>query len=170
MKRRFTYILLFSIPALLAALIGSLLIVGAAAGILWIFVFGDNPWPKSANNTLTAIFILINTSFWIFLLYTAYVVGKKQENDSPLNRKHIMVSVGATALLLLLVVLHQWGVGNIGSKSDDVLCAEFCRGKGYAGSGMPPRDSGAPICSCFDAQGREAVKVLMMDVTARPGK
>jgi len=51
-----------------------------------------------------------------------------------------------------------------------VLCSEFCRNKGFAGSGTPPRNAGEATCICFDTQGREAVKVPMGDVTARQGK
>jgi hypothetical protein len=168
MKKRYLYVLLFAVPALLASIIISLLLFGAAAGILWIFVFGDNPWPSSADNILTAMLILACMTLWVFFMSAAYVAGKKQEEHTALNVKHVLASAGATALLVLLAGLHQWGVGNIGPKSDDVLCSDFCRDKGFAGSGMPPRDAGAATCSCFDAQGREAVKVPMREVIQSP--
>jgi len=170
MKRRYLYVLLFGVPALLASIIISFLLFGAAVGILWIFVLGDNPWPSSAGNMLTAMFVLACVMLWVAFMSAAYVFGKKQEEHAVLNAKHVMASVGATALLVLLVVSHQWGVGNIGTKSEGVLCSEFCRDKGFAGNGMPPRDKGAVTCSCFDAQGREAVKVPMGDVTVGQGK
>lgn len=170
MKRRHLYALLFGVPALLAALIISFLLFGAAAGFLWFFVFGDNPWPSSAGNLLTALFVLACLGLWIAFLAAAYTAGKKQEARAALNGKHVMASAGVTALLLLLVALHQWGVGNIGPKSDDVLCSEFCRDKGFAGSGMPPRDAGAATCSCYDAEGREAVNIPIGEVTTKPGK
>ena len=126
---------------------------GAAAGILWIFVFGDNPWPPFAGNILAVMIVLVCLTLWVVFMYAAYVVGKKQEAHASLNAKHVMASVGATALLVLLVVLHQWGVGNIGTKSDSVLCSEFCRGKGFSGSGMPPENAGGATCLCFDTHG-----------------
>jgi hypothetical protein len=57
-------------------------------------------------------------------------------------------------------------VGNIGPKSATVLCSQYCSGKGYAASGMPPRDSGESACICFDERGREAVKVPLESIAA----
>jgi len=170
MKRRYLYVLLFGVPALLAAIIISLLLFGAAAGILWIFVLGDNPWPSTAGNMLTVMLVLTCMTLWVALLSAAYAAGKKQEAQVSLNARQVMASVGATALLVLLAVSHQWGVGNIGPKSDGVLCSEFCMDKGFAASGMPPRDAGAATCICLDGQGREAMKVPMAEVTAGKGK
>jgi len=170
MKKRYLYILLFSVPALLVAVIISTLLFGAAAGLLWIFVFGDNPWPASAGTVLTVMLVLAFLALWVGLLSAAYRFGIKQEQQATLNTRHMMTAVGATVLLVLLVVAHQWSVGNLGPKSDGELCADFCQEKGYSGSGMPPRDAGVATCSCFNAQGREAVKVPMGEITARQGK
>jgi hypothetical protein len=170
MKRRYLYVLLFSVPAFLASSLIAFVLFGTAAGVLWLFVLGDNPWPSSANTLLVAMLILTWMTSWVVFMSIAYVAGKQQEGHAALNAKHVMVSAGATALLVLLIVLHQWSVGNIGTKTDTVLCSEFCQGKGFAGSGMPPRNTGAATCSCFDAQGREAVKVPIGDVTAERRK
>lgn len=157
MKRRYLYLLLFALPALLAAVIISITLFGATAGALWLFVFGDNTWPASVNNLLTAMFFLVGIALWLALLSAAYRVGRRQEQHEALNTRHVAVAVGATLLMLLVAAAHQWSVGNIGPKSDSLVCAEHCQSKGFAGSGMPPRDSGDRTCSCFDAQGREFV-------------
>lgn len=167
MKRRYSYVLLFGVPALLAAMIISILLFGAVAGLLWIFVFGDNPWPSATGNVLMVMFALTCVTLWIALMSAAYVIGKKQEVHASLNTRHVMTSVGITVLLIVFAVLHQWSVGNIGTKSETVLCAKFCQGKGYAGSSTPPRDTGATTCSCFDAQGREAIIIPMADIVAK---
>jgi len=169
MKRRYQYVLLFCVPALLASLIVAVLLFGAAAGALWLFVFGDSPWPASADKVLVALFLLVCTTVWIALMSVAFIAGKKQEAYTSFDTRHLMVSAGATVLLVLVIVLHQWSVGNIGAKSSDRLCSEFCRDKGFAASGMPPRDSGATTCSCFDAQGRAAMTMQMSDVSAAQG-
>jgi len=160
------YVLLFGVPALLVAILISLVLFGAAAGVLWIFVFGDNPWPEPAETMLAAVFFIGCLALWIAFMSIAFIAGKKQEAYAPLNAKHVMVSAGTTVLVLLTMVLHQWSVGNIGTKSETVLCSEFCAERGFAGSSMPPRDARTPTCSCFDAQGRETVKVPMQDVRA----
>ncbi|MCM2264357.1 MAG: hypothetical protein NDI73_04100 [Desulfuromonadales bacterium] len=170
MKKRYLYVLLFGLPALLVAVIIATLLFGAAAGILWIFVFGDNPWPASAGTMLTTVLVSACITLWVGLLSAAYRFGIKQEEQASLNTRHVWAAVGGTVLLVLLVVAHQWSVGNLGPKSAGELCADFCQEKGYAGSGMPPRDAGAATCSCFDAHGRETVTVPMGEITVRQGK
>jgi signal transduction histidine kinase len=170
MKRRYLYVWLFAVPALLAALVVSLLLFGAAAGALWIFVLGDNPWPATASGLLVGLLVVACLTLWLALLSVAYAAGKQREAQRALNPRHVMASVGATALLVLLGVAQQWGVGNLGAKSDGILCSEFCTGKGFMGSGMPPRDSGVASCSCFDAQGREALQLPLADIAAARGQ
>ncbi|PKO87260.1 MAG: hypothetical protein CVU18_11435 [Betaproteobacteria bacterium HGW-Betaproteobacteria-12] len=164
MKRRHLYVLLFGVPALLASIIVSLALFAAAAGVLWLFVLGDNPWPASASDLLVTLLIFVCVTSWVSLMSIAYFFGKKQEANAVLNTKHVMASAGATALLVALVALHQWSVGNIGPKSSGLVCAEFCQGKGFAGSSMPPADGRAATCSCLDAHGQEAVKVTMEEI------
>jgi hypothetical protein len=166
-KRRYLYVLLFSVPIVLAAAVFALAVFGAAAGVFWLFVAGDTPWPSSANTLLVAVFVLAFAASALAFTTRAYTVGRREEVHASLNPKHVVAAVGATALLLLAIFAYQWHVGNIGARSDDVRCAEFCLGKGFAGSGMPPRNAGAATCICFDPQGREAVKVPMSDVVPR---
>jgi len=166
MKKRYLYVLLFGVPAFLVSIIISLFLFGATAGVLWIFVFGDSPWPPFAERILTAVFGVACLTLWIAFMFVAFIAGKNQEAYASLNWKHVLASVGTPLVAVLCAVLYQWSVGNIGGKSESGLCSEFCQEKGYVGSGMPPRNAGAPTCSCFDAQGREGVKVPMEDVTA----
>ena len=169
MKKRYSYVLMYAIPALLASTIISFLFLGAAAGFAWIYVFGDDPWPSYANTMLVAIFVIIWLAVWFFFLSVAYVVGRKHEAHSVSIIKHVMVSVSVTVLLLLLAAMHQWRVGNIGAKPASVLCSDYCREKGFAGSGMPPENAGTPSCSCFDAQGRETRNVPMEEIDSGGG-
>ena len=159
MKKRYLYSLLFGIPGFFVSVIISFLIFGAAAGILWIYVFGDNPWPSSAEKMLSILFVLIFLILWITSITIGYVVGKKLEKDPLLNWKHILVSGGLTLMFILFIVLQQLSAGNIGPKSESVLCSDFCVQKGYSGSGIPPQNSGDRSCSCFDSSGDEALKV-----------
>ena len=43
MKRRYLYSILVCVPGPVVSLIITLVVFGAAAGVLWIFIFGDNP-------------------------------------------------------------------------------------------------------------------------------
>jgi hypothetical protein len=97
-----------------------------------------------------------------------YATGKKLENDPALDKRHILVSSGLTIMFILFIVIQQFSAGNIGPKSEGVLCSEFCSRRGYLASGMPPEDSGERSCSCFDAAGKEVLKVPLESIT--PGK
>lgn len=159
MKKRYLYALLFGIPGFFVSGMIALFVFGSVIGILWLFVFGDNPWPVSPDGWLSIILVLTFLVLWIASMVTGYVVGKKLENDPALHWSHILISGGLTILFILFIVLQQWSVGNLGPKPDSVLCSDFCVERGYSGSGTPPRDSGDRTCTCFDNSGNEALKV-----------
>lgn len=165
MRKRYSYPLLFAIPALLGALVFSFIFFGMAAGTLWLYVFGDNPWPAHVGNILMTLVGIIFVTTFVTFMVLAYAFGKKQESDESLNLRHMTASMGATALLILLIGLHQWEVGNLGPKSASSVCSEYCQAQGYAASGLPPRNDAEQTCTCFDARGREAAKLSMEDIT-----
>ncbi len=164
MKKRHLYVLLFSVPIVLASAVIAFVVFGAAAGAFWLFVFGDRAWPPAATVGLAALFLLVFAASAFALTCRAYALGRAQEAQASLDARHVLAAAGAAAFLLLVIVAYQWHVGNIGRKTEESFCSEFCEGKGFAGSGTPPRNAGAATCSCFDAQGREAVKVPMESV------
>ena len=59
-------------PAALLAIIGGAAIAlgvlmigtGAVAGLLWIFVFGDDPWPGWAMTTLNVLIPIVGLLLW----------------------------------------------------------------------------------------------------------
>jgi hypothetical protein len=170
MRRRYAYVLLFAVPALLAAAIVAVVVGATAAGGMWLFVFGDNPWPASAGTALTVLFLVVAVATWAGLLAVAYAFGKKQEDRAKSVLRPAAAAVGAMVILGLLVVLQQWRVGNLGPKSVDMLCSDYCREKGFSASATSPQDLGDVTCSCFDLQGHEAVKVPIGQVTPNAGE
>jgi len=118
MKKRYLYALLFGIPGFFAAGIISLLAFGALIGILWLFVFGDNPWPASPDAVLSIVLVLTFLSLWTGSIITGYALGKKLESDPALNRIHVLISAGLTLLFILFILLQQLSVGNLGPKSE----------------------------------------------------
>ena len=159
MKKRYLYSLLFGIPGLFVAGIISIGMFGAIAGILWIYVFGDHPWPSYSEPLLSISFVLTVLTIWIASILLGFIVGKRLERDPLVNRNHVLISAGLTVMFLLLILFQQWSVGNLGPKSDSLLCSEFCVQHGYSGSGMPPETSGNRICSCYDNSGNEALRI-----------
>ena len=166
MRKRYLYVLLFAVPILLASTVVAFVVFGGAAGFMWLFVAGDEKWPAATDTILVALFVLALAGSVVLLGYRAYVAGKAQEDDPTFRTRPALVAGGVTALLVLGIVSYQWRVGNIGPKSDGVVCSEFCASKGFMGSSMPPRDAGAPTCTCMDAQGRAGATVPMQGLRA----
>jgi len=161
LKKRYLYVLLFGVPIVLASTIAAFMVFGAAAGFIWLFVVGDDAWPAATDTILVALFVVAFAASALALGSLAYFAGRKREEEDSGVGMSIVAAGVATAVLVLAIAGHQWRVGNIGPKSDSVVCSEFCMGKGAAGSSMPPRNSGAATCTCLDAQGREAITVPM---------
>ncbi|MEP7134671.1 MAG: hypothetical protein ABI904_07035 [Chloroflexota bacterium] len=164
MKKRYLYSLLFGIPGFFIAAIISVVVFGAVAGVLWIFVFGDNPWPAAVGKIAPGLFALAFLAVWISLIAIGYVIGRRLEKDPKLNRQHILISGGLTLLFIAFIVFQQVRVGNLGPKSDSALCSDYCSLKGYSGSGMPARDSDDQTCSCYDDSGNEVLKVPLSTI------
>ena len=159
MKKRYLYSLLFAIPGFFISVIISFVVFGSVAGFFWIYIFGDKSWPSSIEKILLILFVMVFLILWVTSITIGFIAGKKLEKDPALNMKHILVSSGITIAPILLIILHQLSVGNIGPKYDNILCSEFCSEKGFSGSGMPPRNSGEKNCSCYDNSGMEIIKV-----------
>ncbi len=170
MKKRYLYTLLFGLPGLFIAGAISIFVFGALTGILWLFVLGDNPWPDYVQPVLGALFILTLLVLWIIFIALGYFVGRRLEKDPALNKMHIFISAGLTLAFLLLMVFHQWSVGNLGPKSDSAVCSDFCSQHGYAGSGMPAEISGDRTCSCYDSSGSEVLQIPLDHLDSGTGK
>ena len=156
LRRRWTYVLLFALPAFLLACVAAAVVLGASAGVLWLFVFGDDPWPAVAGTMLGAVFVGVGAALWALLLAGAYAVGRQQESAPRLNTNHVAVAIGITAVVGGLVASRVAGVRFGGAQDDTIVCAERCRAEGFMASGMPPRDSGDRTCTCYDASGQAA--------------
>lgn len=164
------YVLVFAVPALLVSGMGALALFGAAAGALWLFAFGDDPWPRSAQSALGVGFGAAWLLMWAALLLLAFRRGESRDSAAPMPRRDWVAAAGITLLVAAVGMLHQWRVGNLGPPSDSGRCAGYCDSRGYSGSSMPPRNTGVASCSCIDAQGREAITVPLGGIDAHPSK
>lgn len=111
MKARFSYPLLFFVPAAIVSAVAAVLVAGMGAGLLWIFVYGDNPWPDTTEQVLTALSILIFALGLGVLLWAGYSFGKRQESLGGLTWKHVFVAIAVTVLFPALILLRQWRMG-----------------------------------------------------------
>lgn len=99
----------------MAAFLASVAGAGAGAGILWVFVYGDNTWPAAANHALMAFTSLIFFTTLAGILLASYSFGKRREASGGLSRWHIALAIGISILLPSVVLVHQWQVGNFGA-------------------------------------------------------
>lgn len=90
------------------------LTVGAGAGLLWLFVYGDNAWPDEAERVLLGLAAAVGLLILLVCLFVAYRAGKSLESRGGLRRSHVLVALGLSVGLPLLVLLHQCQVGNVG--------------------------------------------------------
>jgi hypothetical protein len=90
----------------------SLGVVAVVAGILWIFVFGDNPWPPGASSALAAIPLILIIVLVIAGTLAGLSYARGLERLLPQERKRkkwiaaisavFVVALSATTLLLVL--------------------------------------------------------------------
>ena len=98
----------------MVACVATVLAAAAGAGVLWIFVYGDNSWPTSANTTVMAVATSVGLVLLALLLFAARRIGKRRETQGGVSRSHILVALGLSAGLPALVLLHQLEIGNLG--------------------------------------------------------
>jgi hypothetical protein len=166
MKRRFVYVLLFAVPSLLVALVAGALAAGLAAGVFWLFVFGDSSWPAWTGGAIAATGVLVALVLWLAQLTVAFSVGRREEARPEFNRRHAAIAIGSTVALTALIVARLLNIGG-GPPSDAERCADYCSARGFNASGTSPRDSGDRTCICYDSQGREATRVNLGELGGR---
>lgn len=110
-KARYAYPLLFLAPGAMASVIVAALATATGAGFLWIFVYGDNPWPPWSSVALTVFALVV----CLMVLAIAYRFGKAQESRGGLRKAHALIAIMLSFGLPLLILYHQWQVGNLGS-------------------------------------------------------
>lgn len=57
------------------------------------------------------MFTLVRVAF----LAVGYALGKSREAAGGLHRSHVVAAFVVSAVLCLLVLLHQWQVGHLGT-------------------------------------------------------
>jgi hypothetical protein len=98
-------LVLIGIPAFLAALLPGLLVTGAVAGALWLFVYGDDTWPALAEIIVVGTFV----SSWVLVgsLLTRYLYRRRWIQQLTLPQLVLLATV--LSVLAVGVVLLRYG-------------------------------------------------------------
>lgn len=157
MKSRFLLLIIYAAPTFLLASISSTMFVAAVAGGVWLWVAGDQPWPGPVVLALEALWAASFLSIWAALMFLALSRERHAETARQAGQ-HVVIAVGVTALLIFLAIAHQMSVGNIGSMSPETQCSAWCADRGFAASGISPRNTrGARACECLDQDGSATI-------------
>lgn len=157
MARFRTRALLYAVPAFILAAIVTVVVTVAIGGVLWIFVYGDSPWPSFVDRYSPLFIVAVLATTWLALLSAVIAWGKRQEARASLDMKHVYFAAGATLSLVLLVLVQQRSVGNIGPRPDVIVCSDFCTARKFQASRFPQDGT----CGCHDTNGTEALRVPM---------
>jgi hypothetical protein len=65
MKKRYIYSLLFGVPGFVVSLLVAFILFGFVAGVFWLYVYGDDAWPSSAETILPVLLVM---SFLILMI------------------------------------------------------------------------------------------------------
>jgi len=108
---RWAYGFVFGVLGALAAYCFIIFLWGATVGFLWIFIFGDDPWPKWTHIISGDLGNWIAGSLWIVLVILSVVFGVQyggqrleEANQNEEQRKAGLYFVLAVLLLLVIIV------------------------------------------------------------------
>jgi len=82
MKRRYSYTLLFTLPALLISVVLGYPLNFLLNVLLWLFVYGDTGGPQWVEYVIAVSPIAIPATLWLALLWAAYLVGKRKDRTA----------------------------------------------------------------------------------------
>ena len=79
MRLRYGYLLAGFAWALFIAPAAAYVVLGVVAGVLWLYVFGDNPWPSITEWVLPTTGLVVFVSTAAGFVYVAYRYGRDRE-------------------------------------------------------------------------------------------
>ena len=105
MGTRQLYLLAGLLWALLLAPVAALMAIGIAAGFTWIFVFGDNPWPRSAEIFLLVVGATAGAAAAIASIIIANSAGRVQAATPNSNSASALRRATAWTIAPVIIAL-----------------------------------------------------------------
>lgn len=113
MKARYAYPLLFFLPSAMVASIAAVVCAGVGAGVVWLFIHGDDSWPGAVERTIMGVSALVAVTSFAALISASYLYGKRRESVG-LSKWHAAAALASTIVLPALVLLRQFRIGALG--------------------------------------------------------
>lgn len=107
MKARFSYPLVFLLPCAVTAAMAGVVVAGIGAGVLWLFIYGDNSWPDTAEKVVMALAAVVAAASFATLVSASYFYGRRRESSGGLSKWHVVVALAFTILLPALWAFRQ---------------------------------------------------------------
>lgn len=115
MRLRSRYLLLGVSWSLLLAPATAYAVLGVIAGALWIYVYGDNPWPAFADSIIPVVGLAAFTTTAAVFICFAYSYGRQREvagkGDDPGERRTVLLLTLAPLALLAIASIDFWQRG-----------------------------------------------------------
>jgi F0F1-type ATP synthase membrane subunit c/vacuolar-type H+-ATPase subunit K len=111
MRLRTLYLLVGLVLGALAALAVMIQVFAVGAGISWLYLFGDDPWPAGAERYLFGVSLAAGLATLGAGLGIGYTLGRRYESaprPERARRRGTGLLLGGLALWLLVVVLGLW--------------------------------------------------------------
>lgn len=112
MRLRHQYLVVGALWALILGLCACLLLVGFSAGVSWLWIFGDDPWPEATRWVLPLIGVIGGILVALTCMVVAKSYGRKREalprTTSRGDQRKVFALLITPLVLLLLVGLYGW--------------------------------------------------------------
>ncbi len=112
MRLRNGYLIAGAVWALFLAPAAAYVVLGAVAGVLWIFVLGDNPWPASLNWVIPVIGLVVFILTTASCIYVAHRYGRQREMEvvegGPREWRKLLLWTLAPLALIAITAVSLW--------------------------------------------------------------
>lgn len=112
MRLRHRYLLVGIAWALFLAPVVTYFVLVLFLGVLWLYVFGDNPWPASLHWLALVVAAVVFISTAALSIYLAYRCGREREIeaevDDPQERRRVLLAGLTPVALIAITAVFLW--------------------------------------------------------------
>lgn len=161
MRLRSLYLLVGLVWGSLAGVAVAFEVFALAAGVSWLFLFGDSPWPAGVERYLLGIPLAAGLATLAAGLGVGYVVGRRAESapaPQRQRRRGRLLLLAGVALWLLVGVLAGWQAerqtaARATAAAEEAAFAELLRARHVIAGSSVADDGGAVVHVVLDLAG-----------------